>query len=113
MRLLSTDMIFEMDKEITGIGYSVNDQTNNERVSSGRGSDLTWHRRELNRVRSERQRYQTEYNTQKEEMDRLRKELESSLQGAKEEMIKLQNIIVSMENELDRLNVDWEKKLSA
>jgi hypothetical protein len=31
----TTDMINEIDKEITGIGYSVNDKMNNERVSYG------------------------------------------------------------------------------
>jgi hypothetical protein len=37
----TTDMINEMDKKITGIGYSVNDQMNNERVSSGRAISRT------------------------------------------------------------------------
>jgi hypothetical protein len=69
--------------------------------------------KELDRLVEEREKLAKEIQTTKTENERLRKELESSQQGAKEEVINLQNIIVSMQNELDRLNVEWEKKLSA
>ncbi|XP_046452817.1 flagellar attachment zone protein 1-like [Daphnia pulex] len=69
--------------------------------------------KELDRLVEEREKLAKEILTTKTENERLRKELESSQQGAKEEVIKLQNIIVSMQNELDRLNVEWEKTLSA
>jgi hypothetical protein len=69
--------------------------------------------KELDRLVEEREKLAREIQTTKTENEVLRKELESSQQGAKEEVIKLQNIIVSLQNELGRLNVEWEKKLTA